>query len=134
MTLLFGLFLYACGGTQINDTGDTAGFDCDTQFVSSLNLNLTDESGQPLSDADISYTVDGVVGTFVSEISAGEYLVGGEESGYFEVEISASLPDENDPFCWYLGEGSFSVEVLANECHVIPQSLSPEMEWMVVCE
>ena len=42
------------------DTGE--GIDCTLEALYSVNLSLTDPEGNPLTDAEITYTVDGVEG------------------------------------------------------------------------
>ena len=115
--------------TAITDTGD--GIDCSSQFVYSLTLTLTDQDGGPIDNAIISYTVDGEEGSFVEYLANGEYFVGGEEAGDFEVDIYAELPVGED--CFDLGTALFDVTVEADECHVIPQAISPELDWERVC-
>jgi hypothetical protein len=107
--------------------------DCTMEFRYSATISLEDQAGNPISDAQISYTVDGVEGTYVDSWMEGEYAVGGEESGDFVVEIFAEVPMEDDPCCWEIGEATLEFTIEADECHVISDSFEPELEWSMVC-
>ena len=61
----------------------------------SLALTIEDQDGQPVDNANISYTVDGEAGTYVEYFTNGEYFVGGEETGDFEVDIYVEIPAED---------------------------------------
>ena len=128
------LMLTACGEKNSSDTGDSdtgGGIDCTAQFVYSLALTIEDQDGQPVDNANISYTVDGEAGTYVEYFTNGEYFVGGEEAGDFEVDIYVEIPAGAD--CFDIGDAYFSVTVEADECHVITQAITPELNWERVC-
>ena len=127
--LMFGL-LTACGPKEDSDTG---GLYCTEIFIHSVSLTLEDESGAPVTGAHVSYTVDGVEGTVVEEIIEGEYVVGGEEAGYFEIDIYVEIPRNDGSDCIDLAYGSVNTTVEADECHVIPQVFTPDLDWEVVC-
>ena len=127
--VILGL-LTACGPKDDLDTGDVY---CTEIFVYSVSLSLVDEDGVPLSDAIVSYTVDGEEGSYVEHFFDGEYMVGGEESGFFEIDIYAELPVEGDDDCFRIGSATLEATIEADECHVIPQSFSPELDWDLVC-
>lgn len=136
MSLIYAFLFAACvdsdnknTGQQSYDTGQ--GVDCTSQFVHSLVLTIVDQDGEPLDNAIVSYTVDGVEGTFVEYFSNGEYFVGGEEAGDFEVDIYVEVPLGDD--CFDIGNGTESLVVEADVCHVITQYLSPDLEWSRVC-
>ena len=61
----------------------------------------------------------------------GEYFVGGEEAGDFEVDIYVEIPAGED--CFDIGDAIFNVTVEADECHVITQAITPELNWERVC-
>ena len=131
--LLF-LMLTACGEKNSSDTGDSdtgGGIDCTAEFVYSLSLFITDQDGQPVDNANISYTVDGEPGIYVEYFTNGEYFVGGEEAGDFEVDIYVEIAAGED--CFDIGDASLSVTVEADECHVINQAITPDLDWERVC-
>ena len=136
MSVFYALLLTACFNNSNKDSGEflDSGISCTAEQVFALNLTLTDKDGQPLTGAEINYSVDGEQGDVVIEDIDGLYLVGGDVGGLYEVVIYAEVPFENDPLCWDVGEGELSLEVLADECHVIPQSFEPELEWIAVCQ
>jgi len=107
---------------------------CTMEAKYSVNLTLTDADGNPLENAEVSYTVDGVEGqSVVDSWEAGTYAVGIEEAGDFEITVFAEVPFEDDPCCWMIGDTVISVTVEADECHVIPVSISEELGWSTMC-
>ena len=105
---------------------------CTADFRYSATLNIKDQSGSPVADADVSYTVDGNEGTYIDTWLEGEYAIGGEESGDFVVDIIAEVSTE-DPCCWEVGSTTLEFTIEADECHVISQAFQPELEWDLVC-
>lgn len=124
MFSLFSLF-FACSPEEVA---------CTEIFTYSSTLNLVDQAGNPITDADISYTVDGQAGSYVESFENGSFAVGGEEAGDFVVEISASVDVENDQFCWEVGTATLEYTIEADECHVIGQTFDVELSWQTVCE
>ena len=106
---------------------------CNEMFVYSVNLELLDPSGSPITDAEIAYTVDGSEGEFIESWEDGIYVIGGEEAGDFVISIDAIIENPDDECCWTEGSAELSLTIEADECHVIPQSISPELEWLEVC-
>lgn len=121
---MFALFmsLFGCNQSMV----------CTEVFVFSSTIELLDQDGIPIEDARISYTVDGVEGIYVESLDDGTYVVGGEEAGDFVVEIYAQIPDEVG-CCTDIGEATLEFTIEADECHVLPQSFSPELEWSTAC-
>ena len=105
---------------------------CTDLFAYSATIELTDQEGVAITDANITYTVDGVEGTYVESWEDGTYVVGGEESGDFVVDIYAQIPDE-DGCCTDIGEATLEFTIESDECHVIPQSFNPDLEWSTAC-
>ena len=105
---------------------------CTADFRYSATLTIKDQNGNPISDADVSYTVDGTEGTYIDTWLEGEYAVGGEESGDFVVDIFAEV-DTGDPCCWEVGSATLEFTIEADECHVISQAFEPELEWELMC-
>ena len=106
---------------------------CDEMAVYSVNLEILDESGSPLTDAEITYTVDGEEGQVVESWGDGTYMVGIEEAGDFEISIRVQMQDPDDGCCWKEGSADLSLAIESDECHVIPQSLTPELDWVEAC-
>ena len=106
---------------------------CTADFRYSATLTLTDLDGNPISDAAISYTVDGEEGTYIDSWMDGEYAIGGEEAGDFVVEINVELPTE-DPCVWDVGTATLEFTIEEDECHVISQAFEPELEWYGAAE
>lgn len=107
---------------------------CNTMAYFSVTMELLDEDGSPISDAEISYTVDGVEGQAVENFGSGEYSIGTEESGDFEISIQVTIDDPADGCCVDEGSATISLTIEEDECHVIPQSIAPELEWVQVCD
>ena len=108
------------------------GLTCTTDIRSSAILTLVDQSGEPVLDADISYSVDGAEGQFLETWPDGQYVLGEEEAGDFVVEIFAEVATE-DPCCWEVGSATLEFTIEENECHVETQTFEPELEWGLVC-
>ena len=109
-------------------------YHCTEEFVYSSSFTLLDQAGNPINEADISYTVDGNEGSYVESFENGSFAVGGEEAGDFVVEISASVPLENDPFCWEVGTATLEYTIEAGPCHVRNQIIDVELSWETFCE
>jgi hypothetical protein len=107
--------------------------DCSADFRSSAIISVKDKDGAPLSDVNVSYSVDGIEGEFVDHWQNGSVIVGGEESGEFVVNLYAEIPFENDACCWDIGEAELEFSIEANECHVITQEFEANLEWSVLC-
>ena len=105
---------------------------CTTDIRSSAILTLTDQNGDPISDAVISYTVEGVEGQYLETWANGQYVIGEEESGGFVVDIIAEVATE-DPCCWNVGSTTLEFTIEENECHVETQTFEPELEWELMC-
>jgi len=105
---------------------------CTEDFRYSATLDIRDQNGTPVSDADVSYTVDGNEGTYIDTWLEGEYIIGGEEAGDFVVEIFAEV-DTEDPCCWDVGSATLEFTIEADECHVISQAFEPDLEWELMC-
>ena len=105
---------------------------CTADFRYSSTLIIKDQNGNPVADADISYTVDGTEGTYIDSWLDGEYAIGGEEAGDFVVDIIAEVQTE-DPCCFDVGSATLEFTIEADECHVISESFEPELEWEMMC-
>lgn len=124
MIILLGTLFMAC-------QEDIA---CTAEFVYSSTINLTDQDGIPVNEADVSYTVNDEDGLHqVESAPGGGFLVGGEEAGDFVVEIEVRIEQENDPCCWEAGSTTVEYTVEADECHVIPEIIDAEIELVLVC-
>ena len=105
---------------------------CTADFRYSATLTIKDQNGNLVSDADVSYTVDGAEGSYIDTWLEGEYAIGGEEAGGFVVDIIAEVATE-DPCCWEVGSATLEFTIESDECHVISQAFEPELEWELMC-
>ena len=105
---------------------------CTTDIRSSALVTVIDQDGSPIDNADVSYTVDGVEGTFIETWSTGQYVLGEEEAGDFIVDIVAEI-DTEDPCCQEVGTATLEFTIAENECHVETQEFEAELEWDLVC-
>ena len=108
------------------------GLICSSDIRSSAILTVEDQDGNPVDSAEVSYTVDGVEGTFVEAWSNGQYVLGEEESGDFVVDVFAEISTD-DPCCQEIGTGALEFTIEANECHVETQEVELVLEWELVC-
>ena len=115
------------GGCQPEDVS------CTAIFAYSSTISLYDLSGEPIVDAEIGYTVNGVDGEYIENFGDGSYAVGGEEAGDFVVDISVSVPFDDDSCCWDVGEARMEYTIEADSCHVIGKSFTPDLEWDIIC-
>ena len=113
------------------DTGE--GVDCTADFRSSALVTILDQEGAPLSGVEVSYTVDGTSGTYIDSWENGTYVVGGEEAGDFVVSMYVEIPQEGDPCCSDVGQGTLEFTIEADECHVITQEFETSLTWDVIC-
>ena len=136
--MLFAIFslLIACQSKEDDsgnpeDTGE--GVDCTADFRTSANITILDQQGAPLPGVEVSYTVDGEEGTYIDNWADGTYNVGGEEAGDFVVSMYIETPQEADPCCSDVGQGTLEFTIEADECHVITQQFETSLEWDVIC-
>ena len=133
---IFSLFI-ACQSKEDDsgnpeDTGDL-GIDCTADIRSSALVTILDQEGTPLSDVEVSYTVDGQEGTYIDSWINGTYVIGQEEAGDFIVSMYTEIPQDNDPCCSDVGQGTLEFTIQANECHVITQEFETSLEWDIIC-
>ena len=103
-------FLTACG---LKD-GDTASTICTAEIIFSVNVQVYDEAGQIIEDADPTYSVDGgAVGSCEND-GVGGYNCGEDQEGAVTVYVSV---DGYEPT-----EGT--VTVSGDECHVTTESMT----------
>jgi hypothetical protein len=93
------------------------GTDCTTSLPPSVRLEVVDaESGDALA-AMVSYELDGEGPSEAEELSPGEYILGQDEAGTFQVTVSA--------------DGYLTVtedyEVTGDECHVTTVDATVEL-------
>ena len=132
---LFSLFI-ACQSKD-DDSGNSedtgGGIDCTADFRTSASITILDQEGAPLTGVEVTYTVDGQEGIYIDTWEDGTYHVGGEEAGDFVVSMYIEIPQEADPCCSDVGEGTLEFTIEEDECHVIGQAFETELEWNVVC-
>lgn len=108
------------------------GLICSSDIRSSAILTVEDQDGNPVENAEVSYTVDGVDGTFVEAWPNGQYVLGEEESGDFVVDVFAEMTTD-DPCCLEVATGTLEFTIEENECHVETQDVELVLEWELVC-
>ena len=91
-------------------------YGCTDIMMWSIELSLEDEAGTPVADAVVSVT-NGSVTEDCSTGSDGIYYCGGEMAGELTISMQASG----------FGSEELDVTVEADECHVIPESLTHTM-------
>ena len=106
---------------------------CTLEYVYSSTIQLSDQNGEPISEASISYTVNGAEGEIVESYESGTFLIGGEEAGDFHVDIYVEIQTEEDSCCWDVGTAELEYTVEKDECHVIPVSPEVELVWDTIC-
>ena len=136
--MLFAILslLIACqskGDDSGNPEDIGEGVDCTADVRSSALVTILDQEGAPLSGVEVSYTVDGTSGTYIDSWENGTYVVGGEEAGDFVVSMYVEIPQESDPCCSDVGQGTLEFTIEADECHVITQEFETSLEWDVIC-
>ncbi len=90
------------------------GIVCTTIAVYSTTVTVVDDAGAPIDDAALVYTVDGGGEVPCEVMGGGQYACGIEQSGAFVITGSAEGYDEE----------SMSVEVGADECHPIAETVT----------
>ncbi len=101
------LLLAACN----TDTEPAA---CTDLFAYSVTVDVSSESGGALTNVVGTYTVDGGAVADCQAIVDGQLWCGGEEKGHFEITIEAD---------GHVAQTQ-EVDVEADECHVIGESLT----------
>ena len=99
---------------------------------SSAILTLVDQNGNPIADAEVSYSVDGTEGRFLETWQDGQYVIGEEEAGDFVVDVYVEQETE-DPCCWEVGSLTLEFTIEENECHVETQTFEPDLQWELIC-
>ena len=88
--------LFACQSKE-DDSGnpeDTGpeGIDCTADFRTSANITIFDQQGAPLPGVEVSYTVNGVEGTYIDTWEDGTTM--GGEAGDFVVSMYIEVHEE----------------------------------------
>ncbi|MFT6146911.1 MAG: hypothetical protein ACJATT_001534 [Myxococcota bacterium] len=89
-------------------------FSCTTDIRYSVSVSVDDDADGPVSEATVEYTVDAGAAVACEEGAAGVYACGEEMEGDITVRATA------DGF----GADEETVTVLADECHVIGESVT----------
>jgi hypothetical protein len=103
VTLLLGL-----EGCTTDGEGDTGA--CTDMAVASVNVDVLDASGAPISDATVTWSVDDAIPEDCESIVAGSWACGWEVAG--DITVNASVPGSKTL--------SQTVAVDAGVCHVTP--------------
>lgn len=107
--LALALLSSACSGD------DSVG--CTADLRASTRVTVLDGAGEPVLDAEVTYTVDGDIERSCSNRLEGLYICGLEEQGRFV--ITALRGDE---------QGEARVSVRADVCHVVPEDVTLTLE------
>jgi hypothetical protein len=109
--LALGLVVFAWGCSD-----DSGMVTCTDELRSSVRLTVLDPEGQPVTDADVSYSVDGAEAKPCAAADV-SYTCGLEEEGRFV--ITAERGGES---------GVARVNVRADVCHVDPEDVTLPLE------
>ena len=91
---------------------------CTELFAFSVSATVASTSGAALSEVAGTYTVDGGAETPCQDFSGGQLVCGGEEAGHFVITVTAAGHEPQTQ----------EVDVAADECHVISESLQFVLE------
>lgn len=91
---------------------------CTDMAVSSVSLELVDESGASIAGADVRYRVDGGAEQDCEDFGDGAYVCGWEEAGSFEITAEAIG----------FATETFALDVEADECHVETQVIERTLQ------
>ena len=86
---------------------------CTAIAAYSVNLQLEDDQGAPITDANVQFSVDASALADCDDFGGGSYACGIEQAGAFTIEID-----------WNGVQETLELEVDADECHVISESES----------
>ncbi len=95
-------------------TGCPQPTNCTTEARSSVSVNVVDENGEPILNAELTYSVDGGPSLDCEIFGDGSSVCGWEASG--EIAITATAQGYQS--------ASETVTVESDECHVISESLT----------
>lgn len=84
--------------------------DCTEIALASVTLEVRSAAGQPLPDADVTFTLDGGPERDAESFGDGTFVLGREEPGAFEATVAA---EGHEP-------ETRSYTVTADACHVDP--------------
>jgi hypothetical protein len=94
-----------------------APYACDLMAVSSVQVEVLDEAGNPMANATLRFVVDGGSPQPCELFQPGSYVCGWEHEGNFEITIEAPGYETE----------TRSAVVESDECHVIGESLTVNM-------
>lgn len=98
---LFGLFGCEEPGGQV----------CTTEARYSTTITVEDAGGTPVTDAEVTYSVDGSAFTDCESFGDGSYACGIEEDGAFRIQVEHEGSTE-----------TIDLDIESDECHVIQQT------------
>ena len=100
---------------------------CTDIAFASVNIDVVDQDGAPLSPTTIGYTLDGGESLPAECIDddCTSFVAGWEAAGDFAITATWT-EDTADPCCWFEDYASQSVTVGMTEdgCHVVPESMT----------
>lgn len=129
MTLLLPLLtLLACDDYDL----------CTKEAVLALQVDVTDADGEPLPGATVTFIVNDGPERAASCLDAEDplectsFATAYEEAGIYEVLVEYTLPIGDDGCCWHSDAKTATVEVRADECHVLPEQVTVAIDTSVV--
>lgn len=90
---------------------------CTEQAVASVQLQLRDDAGEMITDASVSFSAAGIAEEDCERIDD-VFVCGWEVEGQLDIHVEADGFEPQD----------FSVDVDADECHVITESITRTLE------
>ncbi|HVK67576.1 MAG TPA: hypothetical protein VM694_23985 [Polyangium sp.] len=90
---------------------------CTTIAAISVTVDVVDSTGAPITDADLTYTVNGGPSKPCEQVVENSYDCGVEESGNFVITATRDMATK-----------TANVTVTSDECHVIGQSLTMTLD------
>lgn len=99
------------------DEGDDDYAECTAEARSSVTVNVTDENSNTVTDADVTYGVDGGAPNDCELIGA-NYVCGWEVEGLFLITVTKE---------GYLEEQR-EVTITSDECHVIGKTIDIQLQ------
>jgi hypothetical protein len=93
---------------------------CTEIAMSSLTLTVTDEHGEPVAEADVTFTVDGGAVQSCDPLGEGQWVCGYEQAGSLTVTVEVEGYEAH--------EETVQIDKTDDDCHVIGQELEVSLD------
>jgi hypothetical protein len=103
------LGLAGCGSEDTGDGAGPGGVGCTEEARASVSVKVVDASGAPISDASVTFSVDGAAAQACENFSNGNYACGFEIAGEFIIGVSRGNESKLD---------KLTIGKTADGCHV----------------